>query len=35
MDFDLAKMHFEMIVNATDTYEQNAGGGTAGHNRYE
>jgi len=35
MDFDLAKTHFEMIVNATDTYKQNAGGGTAGRNRYE
>ncbi len=34
-DFDLAKAHFEEIVNATDTYEQNAGGGTAGCNRYE
>ena len=29
-DFDLAKTYFEMIVNATDTYKQNAGGGTAG-----
>jgi hypothetical protein len=35
MDFNLAKTHFEAIVNATDTYEQNAGGGTAGRNRYE
>ena len=34
-DFDLAKTHFETIVNATDAYEQNAGGGTAGHTRYE
>jgi len=34
-DFVLAKAHFEEIVNATDTYEQNAGGGTAGRNRYE
>ena len=33
IDFDLAKAHFEEIVNATDTYEQNAGGGTAGRNR--
>ncbi len=32
-DFDLAKAHFEAIVIATDTYEQNTGGGTAGHNR--
>jgi hypothetical protein len=35
MDFDLAKTHFKTIVNATDTYEQNAGGGTAGRNRNE
>jgi len=35
MDFDLTKAHFEEIVNATDTYEQNAGGGTVGCNRYE
>ncbi len=34
-DFTLANAHFETIVNATDTYEQNAGGGTAGRNRYE
>ena len=34
-DFDLAKTHFETIVNATNTYKQNAGGGTAGRNRYE
>ena len=34
-DFALAKAHFETIVNTTDTYEQNAGGGTAGRNRYE
>jgi len=34
-DFDLAKAHFEEIVNATDTYEQNAGGGTAERNRYK
>jgi hypothetical protein len=34
-DFDLAKTHFEAIVNATDTYKQNAGGGTAGRNRYK
>jgi len=34
-DFDLAKAHFEAIVNATDTYEQNTGGGTAGRNRYK
>jgi hypothetical protein len=34
-DFTLAKAHFKTMVNATDTYEQNAGGGTAGRNRYE
>ena len=34
-DFDLAKTHFEAIVNATNTYEQNAGRGTAGRNRYK
>jgi hypothetical protein len=34
-DFDLAKAHFKEIVHATDTYEQNAGGGTAGRNQYE
>jgi hypothetical protein len=34
-DFALAKAQFETIVNATDTYKQNAGGGTAGCNRYE
>ncbi len=34
-DFDLAKTHFETINNATNTYKQNAGGGTAGRNRHE
>jgi hypothetical protein len=34
-DYVEAKMYFERIVKATDTYEQNAGGGTAGRNRYE
>jgi hypothetical protein len=34
-DFVLAKEHFETIINATDTYEQNTGRETAGHNRYE
>ena len=34
-DYDEAKAYFERIVKATDTYEQNAGGGTAGRNRYE
>jgi hypothetical protein len=33
-DFTLAKAHFEAIVKATDTYKQNAGGGTTGRNRY-
>ncbi len=35
MDFTLAKAHFEAIVKATDTYKQNAGGGTTGCNRYD
>ena len=35
MDFNLTKTHFKTIVNTTDTHEQNAGGGTAGRNRYE
>jgi hypothetical protein len=34
-DYDEAKRYFERIVKATDTYEQNAGGGTAGRNRYK
>ncbi len=34
MDFTLAKAHFEAIAKATNTYEQNAGGGTTGSNRY-
>jgi hypothetical protein len=34
-DFTLTKVHFEAIVKATDTYEQNAGGGTTRHNRYD
>ncbi len=33
-DFTLAKVHFEAIVKATNTYEQNAGGGTTGRNQY-
>jgi hypothetical protein len=33
-DFTLAKAHFEAITEATDTYEQNAGGRTTGRNRY-
>ncbi len=35
MDFTLAKAHFEAIVKATDTYKQDAGGGTTGCNRYD
>ena len=31
-DYVEAKNYFERIVKATDTYEQNAGGGTAGRN---
>jgi hypothetical protein len=34
-DYAEAKNYFERIVKATDTYEQNACGGTAGRNRYE
>ena len=34
-DYDEAKSYFERIVKATDTYEQNTRGGTAGRNRYE
>jgi hypothetical protein len=34
-DHDLARAYFERIVKATDTYEQNAGGGMAGCNCYE
>ena len=30
-----AKDYFETLVKATDTYAQNAGGGTAGRNKYE
>ncbi len=33
MDFTLAKAHFEAIIKATDTYKQNAGGGTTGRNQ--
>ena len=35
IDYDKVKIYFERIIKATDTYEQNAGGGTAGRNRYE
>jgi hypothetical protein len=34
-DYDLARAYFESIVKATNTYKQNAGGGTAGRNCYE
>jgi hypothetical protein len=34
-DFTLAKAHFEVIVKATNTYKQNAGGGTTGCNWYD
>jgi hypothetical protein len=34
MDFTLTKVHFEAIVKATNTYEQNPGGRTTGRNRY-
>jgi hypothetical protein len=33
--YNLAQAYFERVIKATDTYEQNAGGGTAGRNRYE
>jgi hypothetical protein len=33
--YEKAKTYFERIVKATDTYKQNAGGGTTGPNRYE
>jgi hypothetical protein len=32
-DFDLAKAYFEAIVKATDSYEQNVGGGDTKHNK--
>ncbi len=34
-NYDLARAHFKHIFKATDTYEQNAGGGTARRNCYE
>ncbi len=34
-NYDSAKDHFEALVKVTDTYEQNAGGGTAGRNKYK
>jgi hypothetical protein len=33
--YDESKTYFERIIKATDTYEQNTGGSTAGRNRYE
>jgi hypothetical protein len=35
MDYNLARAYFERIVKAINTYEQNAGGGTAGRNCYK
>ncbi len=34
-NYNLARAYFKRIVKATDTYKQNAGGGTAGRNRYK
>ncbi len=34
-DYVAAKDYFEELVRVTDTYAQNAGGGTAGRNKYE
>ncbi len=34
-DYNLAQAYFECIIKATDTYKQNAGGGTARCNRYK
>ena len=34
-DYIAAKHYFEELVKATDTYAQNAGGGTTGRNKYE
>jgi hypothetical protein len=34
-DYNSAKDYFEALVKATDTYKQNAGGGTTGRNKYE
>ena len=34
-DYIAAKHYFEELVKATDTYTQNAGGGTTGRNKYE
>ena len=35
MDYTAAKNYFEALVKVSDTYAQNAGGGTAGRNKYE
>jgi hypothetical protein len=34
-DYNLVRAYFEHFLEATDTYEQNAGGGMAGRNCYE
>jgi hypothetical protein len=34
-NYNSAKDYFEALVKATDTYRQNAGGGTTGRNKYE
>jgi hypothetical protein len=34
-NYDSAKDYFDALVKATDTYKQNAGGGTAGRNKYK
>jgi hypothetical protein len=34
-DYDATKAYFEALVKATDTYEMNARGGTAGCNKYK
>ncbi len=34
-NYKLAKQYFEALVKTTNTYEQNAGGGTAGQNKYK
>jgi hypothetical protein len=34
-NYKLAKHYFEALVKATNTYKQNAGGGTAGQNKYK
>jgi hypothetical protein len=34
-NYKLAKQYFKALVKATDTYKQNAGGGTAGQNKYK